>query len=180
MEVKKEQPEEESISKLSLNAMNSAPLSGTMRFIGSIHGHPIAILLDGGSDDNFIQPRVAKFLNLQVQPAHPIKVLVGDGNALQVEGSIEDLQVTIQGHQLQIPVYLLPIAGAELILGAAWLATLGPHMVDYQSKSIQFYCNQAFITLHGETHSGPQQTSIHQLHRLCTTNAISECYTFFD
>lgn len=66
-----------------------------MRFIGSIQGHPIKILLDGSSDYNFIQPRIAKIMNLQVQPSNPIKILVGDGYALQVEGCIKDLQVTV-------------------------------------------------------------------------------------
>lgn len=43
-----------------------------MRFMDYIQDHPMQILLDGGSDDNFIQPRVAKFLNLSVYPAKPL------------------------------------------------------------------------------------------------------------
>lgn len=64
VELEPEPPEKEveSNPKLSLNAMNSATPSGTMRFTGTIKGQPVKILLDGGSDDNFIQPRVAKFL----------------------------------------------------------------------------------------------------------------------
>lgn len=107
-----------------------------MRFIGLIQGHPIKILLYGSSDYNFIQPCIAKFMNLQVQPSNPIKILVGDGYALQVEGCIEDLQVTVQGHTLQLAVYLLPTSATKLIIGAGWLATLGPHTVDYSSSSI--------------------------------------------
>lgn len=138
VELDTSQSPDDSPSKLALNAMNSAALSGTLRFTGMIHGQPVQMLLDGGSDDNFIQPRLVQFLNLDVQPTTPIKVLVGNGNALQVEGYIPQLQVTVQGNTLQLPVYVLPIEGAKLILGAAWLATLGPHMVDYQSKYIQF------------------------------------------
>lgn len=52
--------------KSSLNVMNSVIASGTMRFMGSTKGHVVKILLDGGSDDNFIQPRVAKFLQLDI------------------------------------------------------------------------------------------------------------------
>lgn len=68
--------------KSSMNAMNSSAVSGTMRFTGNIKGHPIKILLDGGSDDNFIQPRVAKFLQLDIQPTTPFKVMVGNGHSL--------------------------------------------------------------------------------------------------
>lgn len=49
--------------KHSLNAMNSTAVSGTMRFMGIVNGHPVKILLDGGSDDSFIQPKIAHFLN---------------------------------------------------------------------------------------------------------------------
>lgn len=135
--------------------MNSSTLSGTLRFTGTIHGHPIKILLNGGSDDNFIQPCLAHFLNLDIQPAIPIKVMVGNGTALQVEGCIPDLSIIVQGNQIHLPVYLLPIAGAELILGAAWLATLGPHMVDYNARFIQFHYDTKFIKLQGEISSPP-------------------------
>lgn len=109
-----------------------------MRFVGYIQGHPIQILLDGGSDDNFIQPQVGKFLHLSVYPAKSVRVLVGDGTSLQVEAFIKRLQVQVQGHMLHCPVYVLPIASAELILGAAWLATLGLYLVDYSTLTLQF------------------------------------------
>lgn len=80
VEVEAPKSEDKPISNLSLNAMNSAFLYGTMRFLGFIHGHLVKILLDGGDDDNFIQARLAKFLHLEIQPSIPIKVLVGDGN----------------------------------------------------------------------------------------------------
>lgn len=49
--------------------MKSGNLSITLRFTGQIKGHPIKILLDGRSDENFIQPRIAKFLQLDTQPS---------------------------------------------------------------------------------------------------------------
>lgn len=73
---------EEAFTKHFLNAMNSAPVSGTMRFAGYINGHQVQILLDGGSDDSFIQFRLAKLLHLDVHPSIPFKVLVEDGSAL--------------------------------------------------------------------------------------------------
>lgn len=166
----------ESSPKSSLNAMNSAAATGTMRFIGSIKGQPVNILLDGGSDDNFIQPRIAKFLQLDIHPTATFKVLVGDGNSLQVEGKVDPLQIKIQGCKLSFPVYLLPIAGAEVIMGASWLATLGAHIMDYRSLSLQFYCDGKFVTLTGDKRQGPQPTTMHQLHRLSSVKSIAECY----
>lgn len=67
-----------------------------------------------------------------------------------MEGYINKLPVKVQGYTLRMSVFPLPIAGAEIILGAAWLATLGAHMVDYSTLSIQFYHNGQFVTLHGD------------------------------
>lgn len=156
--------------------MNSAAASGTMRFMGLIKGQAVKVILDGGSDDNFIQPRIAKFLQLEVQPTAPFKVLVGDGNALQVEGKIEELKVKIQECTLKFPLYLLPMAGAEVIIGAAWLATLGAHIMDYRSLTLQFFCEGRFVTLCGEKENCPQYTTVHQLHRLSSVKSIAECY----
>ena len=101
---------------------------------------------------------------------------MGNGNSLQVERAIDDLQAKVQGYTLKFLVYLLRIAGAEITLGAAWLATLGPHIVDYRALSFQFYHENQFITLHGGRDSGPQPASMHQPYPLCTTKAIAECY----
>lgn len=93
-------------------------------------------MLDGGSDDSFIQPRVVKFLKLEVLPTPPSRVLVGNGHTLQVQGQVPQLLVKVQGHSLHVPAYDLAIAGADLILGASWLAKLGPHVIDYDKKVI--------------------------------------------
>ena len=39
---------------------------------------------------------------------------------------VRELLVSIQGLQLCLLVILFPVAGADLILGAAWLGSIGP------------------------------------------------------
>ncbi|KAI5440977.1 hypothetical protein KIW84_010441 [Lathyrus oleraceus] len=122
----------------SFNDLKGATGIGTIKFTGHIGKIPIQILVDGGGSYNFLQPRVAHFLKLDIAPAPLFKVLVGNGNSLSPEGSISELCVTVQEHDIKIYVYLLPIVGADLILRATRLATLGPHVADYQSLSIKF------------------------------------------
>lgn len=140
---KVQDPEIENNTRMSLNDMSSTTVSGIMRFTGTLGGQKITILLDGGSDDTFIQLRIVKFLHLDVLPATPLKVLVGNGQTLQVEGKIPDLNVQVQGYTLMVPAYVLVIAGVDLILGASWLAKLGQRVIDYQKKIIQFYHNKS-------------------------------------
>lgn len=75
--------------------------------------------------------------------------------------------------------FLLPIAGAEIILGAAWLATLGAHIVDYSKLSIHIYHNGQFITLQGDKEVIQQQVSLHQLNKLSSSKSIAESYELY-
>ena len=55
---------------LSLNALNGSTSVGTLRFQGQIGKISVQVLVDGRSSDNFIQPRIAKFLKLLATAGH--------------------------------------------------------------------------------------------------------------
>ena len=124
---------------LSYNALKGSSGLGTMKFSGTINGMALQILLDNGSSDNFLQPQIAKCLKLPIELAPNFQVLVGNGHSLVVEGLVKQLKVMVQGHPLQLPVYLLPISGVDLFLRATWLATLGPYVLDYSKLTLKFY-----------------------------------------
>lgn len=124
---------------LSFNAFNGSMGADTMCFKGNIQGMEIQILLDRGSSYNFLQPRIAHCLKITVHSAGKFQVLVGNGSNLTSEGYILDLPISVQGHMLHVPVYLLSFTGVDLILGSPWLKKLGPHIADYDALSIKFY-----------------------------------------
>jgi hypothetical protein len=78
---------------------------------------------------------------------------------------------------LEVPAFLLPVAGADVILGASWLATLGPHVADYASLTLKFFLNGKFVTLVGEPMVRPEPAQFNHLKRFCNTDAIAECFT---
>ena len=133
--------------------------------------------MDSGSLDNFLQPRIANCLKLSVEPIPHFNVLVGNGSAMVVEGLIKRLEVTIQNHVIELPVYLLPISGADLVLGASWLATVGAHISDYSTLSLKFMLDDKFVTLTGEQNKLPDQAQFHHLRRMIHTDAIAEMYS---
>jgi len=91
---------------------------------------------------------------------------MGNGNALIEEGLIKKLEVTIQGHSLKLLVYLLPVSGADLVLGAAWLATLGAHISDYSKLVLNFCLGNQFVTLQGEQTKLPTQAQFDHMRRM--------------
>ena len=65
---------------LSLNALKASLGFGTIKFEAYIDNLSVTVLIDGGSSDNFLQPRVAKFLKLPVVQAPRFRVMVGNDN----------------------------------------------------------------------------------------------------
>ncbi|XP_014517232.1 uncharacterized protein LOC106774700 [Vigna radiata var. radiata] len=161
---------------LSLNAMKGGMSVGTIRFLAYINQLPMHVLIDGGSSDNFLQPRIAKFLKLPVEPAKLFRVMVGNGNFMTAEGKIQQLNIQAQGHSFVVPVFLLPISGADLILGASWLKTIGPHIADYGTLQLKLLHESRFTTLQGDEELVPVQAQLHHIRRMVHTNAIVEIY----
>jgi len=112
--------------------MKSTTVRGTIRFTGFIQGHKIQIIIDGRSSDNFIQPRVTRFLHLPIYQTPRLKVLVGNGEQLECESEVQNIPLQIQGHSLYISAYVLLIAATKLVLGSQWLTTLDTHLVNYK------------------------------------------------
>lgn len=159
------------------NALNGSHGAKTMRFQGQIKGITVTVLLDNGSSDNFLQPIIANCFQVSIQSAAKFFVLVGNGNSLTTMGHISELPVVIQGNTLHLLVYLLPITGADLVLRAPWLKTLGPHNTNYNALSIKFHVKDTFITLYGDKQICPNQTQLHHIKRLHHTNVIEESFT---
>lgn len=76
---------------------------------------------------NFIQDRVAKFLNLPVQPTPTLKVMVGNGSIIECHQFCSAIPVSIQGYIFTVDLHVLPISGVDIVLGIQWLKPLGPN-----------------------------------------------------
>jgi hypothetical protein len=162
---------------LSLNALKGGVGVGTIQFKACIGKLLVTVLIDGGSSDNFLQPRITRFLKLSIEPATQFKVMVGNGNYMTAEGLIQQLQVHAQGNFFCLPVFLFPISGADLILGASWLKTIGPHIADYAALQLKFLHNGHFTTLRGDADLVPTPNQLHHIRRLVHTNAIAEIFS---
>jgi len=103
--------------------------------------------------------------------------MVGNGDYLHCSGYCDNVPITIPTHTLNIPFYLLPIQGADAVLGVQWLQTLGPFVADYTIPSMQFQHDGHLITLYGSTISLPSPATFHQFTRMISTNSIDTCHT---
>jgi len=157
---------------MSYNALKGCSSFGTLKFTGVINGLIVQVLVDNGSSDNFLQPRLDHFLKLPIEPIPKFQVLVGNGSALVVEERVSELEVKIQGHVLKLPMYLFDVTGVDLVLGATWLATIRPHISYYSKLTLKFYLGNQFVTLQGDQPFLPMLAHFHHLRRMHHTHAI--------
>lgn len=62
--------------------------------------------------------------------------MVGNSSQLDCSGLCPQVPITLQDHLLYIPFYLLPIEGADVVLGMKWLRILGPLLADFSIPKI--------------------------------------------
>lgn len=69
-------------------------------------------------------------------------------NRLGGHSSNSHKPIQIQGHSLQLSMNSAYhwCNGANLVLGATWLATLDTHIADYSALCIKFYSGDSFVT----------------------------------
>lgn len=110
---------------ISLNAMQGESGVGTMRVVGQVGKRVIHILIDTGSTHNFIDISVARDANVKTQNISPLMIAVAGGNSLWVYEQCPSLALASHGIHFHIEVYLLPLAGYDMVIGMQWLRELG-------------------------------------------------------
>lgn len=147
----------------------------TLRVKGSINGKPVTILVDCGSTHNIIQPRIASGLNLPKNDIEPFSVMVGNGQMIRCSRYCPTVPLQIQQLSFNIPLFILPIEGADLVLGISWLGSLGRLTADFSVPEISFIKDGATVTLKGEPLAQPISPS--SLSTLIRHGSIASIHT---
>ncbi|XP_058766771.1 uncharacterized protein LOC131640391 [Vicia villosa] len=169
----REQDLNDTYFQLSTQALTGQFAPQTLKFKGLIGGISVMVLVDTGSTHNIMQPRIAHHLNLTPTPITQFSVMVGNGSHLQCEGVCNNVPIMLQNETFKLPFYLLPIEGADVVLGMAWLRTLGPIQADFSIPSLTFSHQTNQITLKGDPNIHPSHTTFHQLKHLIHTNSVA-------
>ncbi|XP_061356872.1 uncharacterized protein LOC133301271 [Gastrolobium bilobum] len=164
---------EEEVPGISLHAMDGQYSSSTLRLKGLINKNPVQVLVDGGSTHNFVQERIVKFLGLEVKPIGQFTVLVGNRASLICKGVCQQVGLELQGYKFFPDLFVLPIQGAEVVLGVQWLSEFGDITTNYKQLVLKFEREGEVIELQGETRMQVEPIELHQLRRMTHSDAIA-------
>lgn len=77
--------------------------------------------------------------------------MVGNGESLTCTTKCSQVDLWLQGHKFQLDLFVLPIRGAEIVLGIQWLELLGDIVTNYKSLVMQFWWKGQQVQLCGQT-----------------------------
>ncbi|XP_019157662.1 PREDICTED: uncharacterized protein LOC109154292 [Ipomoea nil] len=162
-----------------LNTLVSVPNPRSLRIEGVINSQPVHILIDGGSTHNFVQPAIAKKLNLFTTSIDPFRVYIGNGDYLRCQFRCPEVPLVLQEANFTIDLFVLPIQGPDIVLGVQWLQQLGKITHDYAQLSMEFNWQGRLISLQGDQHMHLQHVSFNQLQALFHGGRIEDIYELF-
>jgi hypothetical protein len=168
--------EEDDLTVISDCAMAGTQGKRTIRLQGFIDKQHVLILVDSGSDANFISQSLVEKLNCTVQPMTPVRVKVADGQRMISDSLVPSLQWSSGGSVFSTDVRVLDLPCYDMILGMEWLEEHPQMWLDWKRKKMRFKHNGQRITLRGirdNTTSCPKLTS-KQLKGLVKTGGVAQ------
>lgn len=156
--------------------------SRTMRLSGSIGGVPLVVLIDNGASHNFLSPHVEAALGLPFNIASQFSVRLGDGHCIHTKGKCSNIALQLGDLELTIDAYILDFGGVDLILGVAWLQTLGKVLMDWADMSMIFEMQGAIVKLQsirsqGSVFIDEQEVT---LHKASLFSVMKDSHQFLD
>ena len=122
----------------SLHAVAGVPTFDTLQVRAFLGTAVLVALLDTGSTHNFIGERAAYRSGMHIQPRPRLTATVANGERVTCPGVIRDAPIRVQGDTFHVDLFVMPLAGFDLVLGTQWLGTLGPIVWDVAARTMQF------------------------------------------
>lgn len=100
------------------------------------------------------------------------------GNVQHLECSClcTNIPVEIQTAKFTVDLYVLPILGANIVLGVQWLKSLGHVLTYYNTLNMQFFHEGRLVELKGDNDANLRLLSSPRFHHLCRRQGDEFCF----
>ena len=129
-------PEVEPI--ISLNSLISFFSPQTLKLISYIKHRKVIILVDSGSTHNFIHRRIAQETHCYIHSINNFQIMISNGGSMKCGGRCENVHLQIVDYHLKSHIFAIDMGGCDIVLGADWLRTLGPILMDFKELTMKF------------------------------------------
>jgi hypothetical protein len=129
---------EETTPMISCHALVNISTPQTLKIEGYIKKKKVTMLIDSGSTHNFINYKLAKFLNCFVFPTPEFQVMIADGGIINCSGKCHSIKLNMGEYLLDSPMIAIQMGGVDVVLGVQWLQSLGTMALNFQDLFMRF------------------------------------------
>jgi hypothetical protein len=123
---------------ISLNALTGFSAPQTLMIIGYIKHRNFIIVVDSGSTHNFIHRCIAQETNFYICAFNNFQITISNGGSMKCGGRCENVCLQIGEYHLKYRMFSIDMGICDIALGAEWIRTLGPILMDFKELTMQF------------------------------------------
>jgi len=112
------------VSEVEFKLSSSPNNHRSIRVWATIHGKGVRVLIDCGASHNFVAPKIAQELGLEVDVGPQFVVKVADRKQVQGQGVRKGVSLSFLEVTVTEKFFPFPVDEAEFVLGLAWLDKL--------------------------------------------------------
>jgi hypothetical protein len=151
---------------ISLNALTGFSIPQTLNLIGYIKHRKVIILVDSGSTHNFIHRHIDQETHCYIHAINNFQIMIANGGSMKCGGRCENVCLQIGDYHLKSHMFVIDMGGCDIVLGADWLRTLGPILMDFKDLTMKFDQEGHQYKFQGITVSSPEIISSHRMEKL--------------
>ena len=133
----------------------------TMKIEGSIGNVDLLVLIDSGAAHNFISPKVVYALGLTITPIAAKSIKLEDGHRVKADGICLGVKMKLGLIEVVVDALVLELGWLDMVLGIAWLSTLGEVIMDWKLLTMQFVHENQLVKLQGIGSKGGNKCDLH-------------------
>ena len=123
---------------ISLSAITGIRAQETMQLRVVCAGQEFTALLDSGSTHNFISELAARRAGVRFLDSAGAHVVVANGDRVACRGFAREVPIQIGKESFAVDCFSIPLTDYDMVLGIAWLHTLGTILWDFDGLTMQF------------------------------------------
>jgi hypothetical protein len=151
---------------ISLNALTSFSSPQTLKLICYIKHRKVIILVDSGSTHNFIHHHIAQETHCYIHVINNFQIMIANGGSMKCGGRCENVCLQIGDYHLKSHMFAIDMGSCDIVLGADWLRTLGPILMDFKELTMQFNQEGHQYKFQGIIVGSPEVISSHRMENL--------------
>ena len=125
------------ITRITIATMTGVPRFHTLRIRGTVQGHRVGVLIDGGASHNFIDVAWVKRRDIQTESFDGFSVAAAS-YTMECRQRIPQLTVTLGNYTVIETFYVVDVPHMKVVLGVQWMYSLRKYSTNYQTMEMEF------------------------------------------